>query len=399
MNNPADLVDNLVIGGGLAGSMIAIRLAEAGRAVTLLEKERESHHKVCGEFLSPEAVDYLRQVSIDPLSLGAATIRFVRLSSKGREVESPLPFTALSLSRSTLDQAMLTCVAHSGCTVHRGVLVEGLAANRDLWCVQLRGRDPLHARNVFLAAGKRDLRGWTRAPSRQGDMVAFKLHWRLEPAQAEALRDFIELFLFTGGYGGISLIERDLAEGDLANLCLVVRRDRLRDLGNWPALLASILEENPLLRRRLQGAIPMWPRPLALSSIPFGYLSAKASGLWRLGDQAAVIPSFSGDGIAIALHSAALAAETYLAGGSPELFTRRLRRQLRPAMSLSTLISRLLDSGVGRSLIPVALSIFPAAIQWIAASTRIPMQSRLSSPKPQPLSTAADAQTTIHEAR
>ena len=36
-----DSVEHLVIGGGLAGSMVAMRLAAAGREVTLLEKERE----------------------------------------------------------------------------------------------------------------------------------------------------------------------------------------------------------------------------------------------------------------------------------------------------------------------------------------------------------------------
>ena len=51
-------VDNLVIGGGLAGSMVAIGLATAGRQVTLLEKKSAASHKVCGEFLSPEAVGY-----------------------------------------------------------------------------------------------------------------------------------------------------------------------------------------------------------------------------------------------------------------------------------------------------------------------------------------------------
>ena len=39
---------HLVIGGGLAGSMVAVRLAAAGREITLLERERTSHHKVCG---------------------------------------------------------------------------------------------------------------------------------------------------------------------------------------------------------------------------------------------------------------------------------------------------------------------------------------------------------------
>jgi len=33
------------------------------------------------------------------------------------------------------------------------------------------------------------------------------------------LRDFVELFLFPSGYGGLSLVERDVA-----NLCLVVRQ-------------------------------------------------------------------------------------------------------------------------------------------------------------------------------
>jgi 2-polyprenyl-6-methoxyphenol hydroxylase-like FAD-dependent oxidoreductase len=84
--------------------MVAIRLASAGRQVTLLEKESTAHHKVCGEFLSPEAVEYLNQAGINPLDLGAATIRFVRLSSKQRTVETVLPFTALSLSRFTLGE-------------------------------------------------------------------------------------------------------------------------------------------------------------------------------------------------------------------------------------------------------------------------------------------------------
>ena len=48
--------EHLVIGGGLAGSTMGIRLAAAGRRVTLLERELKAHHKVCGEFLSHEAV-------------------------------------------------------------------------------------------------------------------------------------------------------------------------------------------------------------------------------------------------------------------------------------------------------------------------------------------------------
>ena len=382
---PDTNIENLVIGGGLAGSMLAIRLADAGRPVTLLEKERTAQHKVCGEFLSPEAVDYLHQVHIDPLRLGAQEIRFIRLTSRRTIVESPLPFTALSLSRFALDQALLARAEQSGCTVQRGIFVDGLIQDSDLWRAQLRGQQPLSARNVFLAAGKHDLRGFTRAPAAQGDLVAFKMHWRLDQAETEVLRGFIELFLFSGGYGGLSLIECNLAEGGVANLCLVVRQACFRALGGWAALLVSILDESPLLRRRLHSATALWPRPLALSSIPYGFLANSPATLWRIGDQAAVIPSFAGDGMAIALHSAALAAEMYLAGTSPDLFTRRLRNQLRPGISLATLISRFIVSNSGRTLAPAALSLFPHAMQWIAASTRIPQRARLTKGPPNSL--------------
>ncbi|MGH9563762.1 MAG: NAD(P)/FAD-dependent oxidoreductase, partial [Terracidiphilus sp.] len=112
---PADVsAENLIIGGGPAGSMLALRLAAAGRRVMLIEREAAAHDKVCGEFLSREAVHYLRQAGLDPLALGAQVIRTVRLSSGNRVVSSPLPFEALSLSRRTLDEALLTRAAQ-GC--------------------------------------------------------------------------------------------------------------------------------------------------------------------------------------------------------------------------------------------------------------------------------------------
>jgi flavin-dependent dehydrogenase len=379
MSTPQNAIDHLVIGGGVAGSMVAMRLASAGRQVTLLEKERSAHHKVCGEFLSREAVDYLRQAGVDPLDLGAATIRFVRLSSQHRVAESALPFTAHSLSRRVLDEAMLTRAASSGCNVRRGAFVEKLTAGDNLWSVQLRNGESLSAHAVFLANGKHDLRGLDRGPGRQGDLIGFKLHWQLVPAQTDALRECMELFLFPGGYGGLALVE-----GGVANLCLVVRRSQFQSLGGWSQLLASILNANRHMSQLLEGARALWDRPLAISSIPYGYLAGRSSGLWCVGDQAAVIPSFTGDGMSIALHTAALAAQMYLAGDTPDAYYRKLHAQIAPAMSLAIGFSRAMVTGAGRNLAPFGLSLFPGAMRWIAASTRIPEQALI---KPAPCST------------
>jgi flavin-dependent dehydrogenase len=359
--------EHLVIGGGLAGAMAGLQLAAAGLEVTILERERTAHHKVCGEFLSREAVGYLERSGIDLLALGAQPINRVRLTARQHVAQAKLPFGALSLSRHLLDEALLAQAARAGCNVVRGAFVDSLNARDAGWRAQLRGGAEWSGRTVLLANGKHDLRGLDRKNAPHPDLVGFKMHWRLAAAETEALRGFIELYLFPGGYGGLSLVE-----GDAANLCFVVRQATLRRLGGWTELLEMIQEESATAARRLSGATALWDKPLAVSSIPYGYLAGRPQGLWCLGDQAAVIPSFTGDGMSIALHSAALAAQMCVAGRTAEEFHRELRGQLHRRMRLATGMSRALVTGVGRRLAPLGLSVLPQAMAWIARSTRIP---------------------------
>ena len=87
----------VIVGGGLAGASAALRLAAAGRKVLLLEKSRGLHNKVCGEFLSTEALYYLHSQGIDPEALGAKPLQQLRLASGNSLTEARLPFSALSL--------------------------------------------------------------------------------------------------------------------------------------------------------------------------------------------------------------------------------------------------------------------------------------------------------------
>jgi menaquinone-9 beta-reductase len=343
----------LVVGGGLAGGAMATLLARSGRAVVLVEREAGPVDKVCGEFLSREAGLYLRALGLDLPALGAVPIDTVRLCVGASVASAPLPFPALSLSRRVLDEALLALAAGAGATVRRGVKVQGLEAFGrasvrgfggrapigGAYRARLEGpdgaRDAVDAAAVFVATGKHDLRGRKRPAGLQGDLVAFKLHYRLAPQQAAELSGHVELVLFEGGYAGLSLVE-----GGRANLCLLVRRQRLAAVGQrWEGLLAAMEAESPHLAARLHGAEPCWSRPLALSSIPYGHVARRADGTWRLGDQAAVIPSFSGDGMSIALHSARLAANVYLSGGDADTFQRLLARDVSAQVRLSTVLS------------------------------------------------------------
>ena len=58
--------DAIAIGGGLAGCAFAITMARAGRKVAVIERTRVALPKVCGDFLSAEALVLLQRLGIDP---------------------------------------------------------------------------------------------------------------------------------------------------------------------------------------------------------------------------------------------------------------------------------------------------------------------------------------------
>ena len=358
--------DAVVVGGGLAGAAVALELARGGLRPVLLERTRAAQHKVCGEFFSGEAVHYLGRYGVDLSSLGAVALRSVRLSVGSFLHEEELPFPAFSVTRCLLDEEMLRRAAVAGVEVRRGCQVEGLEQEEGVWSVAVRDGDAVRARDLFLATGKHDLRGRPRPGGLQGGLVAFKMYCRLRPEQHAALGDAVELVLFPGGYAGLQPVE----DGRV-NLCLLVTLQRLRRVGsNWKGLLASLLAHVPHLCVRLEGAEYLLDAPLTASQIPYGHLQEDAEdGLWRVGDQAAVIPSFCGDGMSIALHSGVMAARHLMEGGRAEGYQRELRAQLRYRLKLATRLSQLL---VAYPAVAQVTRVMPGLMSQIASLTRIP---------------------------
>ena len=356
----------VIVGGGLAGGAAAAILARAGVRPLVLEREREPRDKICGEFLSAEAQSYLSALGLDLGSLGGAQIGAVRLIAGRRCAASPLPFTALGLTRRRLDEAVLSHAERSGARIERGVAVRSVAPGR----VET-GVGSLEAPTILLASGKHDVRGARRDTSDtdQG-MIGFKSYFRLSEAMRAALQGFVEVVLFDGGYAGLQLVENGVA-----NLCLLVRRERFEAAGRtWPSLLERLLAE-PHLRARLCGARELSARPLTISDVPFGFVHRGAGdspGLFRLGDQAAVIASFSGDGMSIALHSASLAARAVLEGADAAAYHARLRGDVARPIRLASWLQRRMETWPGRKSAVLGLSLLPRSLAHLAAWTRVP---------------------------
>jgi flavin-dependent dehydrogenase len=366
-------IDVLIVGGGLAGSAAAIKLAQADRGITLVEKESRPHNKVCGEFLSHEALIYLKHLGVDPIALGAVPITSVRLAGRLSVSESTLPFAALSLTRSKLDEELLRLAEMAGTKIRRGLSVHYLEQNDEGWKATLQGGSSITARTMFLATGKHDLHGRARPAGVQSDLIAFKMYWRLAASEARALEGHVELNLYNGGYAGLQPVE-----DGVANLCCLIRRADFRRLGGrWDSLLQAMQDDCPHLKQRLRGATPLLNRALAISSIPYGFVRSHTEGLWALGDQAAVIPSFTGDGMSIALHSGQLAAEMYLRGKTEDDFQRSLHKQLRTQVSLATMLSRGLVLEPYRTLMEGLARFWPGLLTVTARRTRLSAESML----------------------
>ena len=116
----SEQTDLAIVGGGLAGPALATRAAIDGRRVVVIERESGPHDKVCGEFLSREAVLHLRALEVDPQRLGGAAIGRVRLAAGRAVAEAGLPFEGVGLSRRVLDEVLLERAASAGVSVLRG---------------------------------------------------------------------------------------------------------------------------------------------------------------------------------------------------------------------------------------------------------------------------------------
>ncbi len=308
-------------------------LGRAGLAAELIERTIGPRDVVCGGFLGWDALAALDRLGIDAWVLGARAIGRVRLVGGERLVEATLPHRAAGLSRRILDEALMDAAARAGALVRRGVAVRAAeGAHR----VRLDTGETIEAEALLLATGKHELRGLARPREAiaADPVVGFRTALAPSVSLEQALQGVIELHLFDGGYAGLLL-----QEDGSANLCVSVARDRISQAGGIAELIARLSKELPHLGQRIHGGgAGEWQ---AVAGIPYGWRAKGTEpGLFRLGDQGAVIASLAGDGIAIALASGIEAAAALLRHGPQGAqafqagFAGRARRPLAIASKL-----------------------------------------------------------------
>lgn len=364
--------DAIAVGGGLAGAAFALELARAGQRVAVIERTGAPTLKVCGDFLSREAQELLAYLGLDVMALGASPITTLRLVAGRRTARARLPFAAAGLSRLKLDEALLDRAAAAGAEVLRGESASALECDDKLVRVRV-GDKVVRGRHAALATGKHNLRG---LPRTTGNKTAYKIQLEPSPAAARALKDVVQLAGYDGGYIGACSIE-----GGQATICWLLDGRALKALGsNWTAQLKYIACAAPAVGEVLSGARFMTERPATISGLPFGYRRHDVIGpnVYPVGDQLAVIPSFTGDGTSLALSSGIAAAQALLAhveaGDYQRAFLKRVGAQLNVARAVDAAFTMEPTRAVGVR----AVAALPSLARLIANLTRVRDVGRLT---------------------
>jgi flavin-dependent dehydrogenase len=347
------LYDVVVVGGGLAGCASAIRLAEDGYRVALCEARTYPHHKVCGEFLSPECGALLQQLSLweavqrtRPAAIHTAAIT----APDGTTWSAPLPGTAVGISRYALDDLMAKHARAIGVDVREGTTVTQIDGNLTSgFCLEARtaaGQSTLRAKAVIGAQGKRSTldrtleRDFLKQPQ---PFVALKAHFRGPPLPGR-----IQLFSFPGGYCGLSEVENGVA-----NVCLLVRQEVFRQAGDGHedaigGFIGWMKGQNRLLDEWMRQADMLFPSWLTIAQVPFADKQVVVNDILMVGDSAGLIPPLAGDGMAMALQAGQMAAamlNDFLAGRlAADALTRQYAAAWRGTFGRRLRLSRILQT-------------------------------------------------------
>lgn len=292
-------VDVAIIGAGPAGSTLAALLARRGASVVLYDRDPFPRDKLCGEFLSYDALPILRELGVLEAidAAGVPHLERCRIVGRKRTYEFALPHPARGVSRLLLDATLLEAARRNGARFE----VQTVASLREL-----------NAKIVVGAWGRwgrfdRELdRSFVKATDRN---FGFKRHYRRTAnRQLPTANASIDLYAFDHGYLGVNSIEA----GQI-NICGLVHASRLTGhKGRWDAFVETIRAEEPQLEALYAAHEPAQEHFLSSEPVIFRSRSAVEGGVFMIGDASGVIDPLTGNGMAMAIQSALLAAPLLL---------------------------------------------------------------------------------------
>jgi len=266
--------------------------------VVLIDRDSFPRDKLCGEFLSWDALPILERLGVS-LS-GTPAIDRCRIAGRRRSYQFEFPSPARGVSRRLLDDLLFRQAAATGAQTRPSCMVTAVSHDR----VTTDAGD-IGARVVVGAWGR-----WGRFDTqlkrafvrdRAHRNFGFKRHYQFSSCDD---RNAVVLHPFRRGYLGVAAIE-----GLRTNICGLVHASRLAGhKGRWEAFVDEIRREEPHLDALFAAHNPAQDDFLSSEPVIFRARSAVEDGIFMIGDASGIIDPLTGNGMAMAIQSALLAA-------------------------------------------------------------------------------------------
>ena len=358
--------DAIVVGGGPAGSATATHLARVGKSVLLLERSALGRDKPCGECFSPPVRGLLHELGVlekvvqsGAGALSGATVHmteggtFTGLYSAYAKTNRWAAEGGLVVERRILDKLLWENAASCGAEARthvavRGVLRDEASANSttagrivgvrtdagNFTATVLIGADGSRSR---IAEAMRVVR-----PIRRLQKIGLVAHFQMpQEAHVEGAKP-IEMYVsptqaacgFAVGASGVATLAFEIPLSE---------NRALAALGKV-AYLEQCLRSLPLLQARLSGAALL--RVATVGNFGHTVTTPVADGALLVGDAAAFIDPFTGEGVYFALRGAKLAAQALLSAlhhgdtsaRGLEPYARAWRHEFRPKYAVCDLV-------------------------------------------------------------
>ena len=356
--------DIAIVGGGPAGAALAIRLANAGREVTLFERTHEPKWRACGVFSSPLARRRLVELGLSAaethsLARPISALRLETLGAASCRIEYEHGY-ACGFDRVRLDRRLLDAARAAGARVRTGTVVRsvqlpmphGRAARIHVSSTTVGEEleaQTFSARLVVGADGPRSVvardAGVHLGPSLLPRKAAITFH-RNDPAAGADNTPMEGRFVFgQGWYVGVAPVP-----AGRVNLGLVVPAGWLSDA--LPELSDRLIDQFPGPREAWMSA-PITDGHRAAGMLEHRVSRASGPGYLLIGDAAGFIDPLTGEGLHRALVSAELAEDsiTRWLRGDPNAIADYDRR-VRSRWQSKNLVSWILQAFLAR---PAAL--------------------------------------------
>lgn len=399
----------LILGGSLAGLSCAIRLRQWGYSPLVLEKCNFPRKKLCGEFLGPDALHALQSLGILEKIHGMAfgpveqTIFYNRqgqgIKVRHAWIDSHYPY-GLALSRERLDTTLAEYARGMGVEILEGCRVvspiiktddetQKFQVNTHKMALNGAVENPVYfSRYLVDATGRSGKLALTNGDENLQRKIASNSSYKKIASkkrvgiqchamlQKNSQKKDLSMFLFPGGYGGI----QPVSDCEI-NICMLLDAPLSKRMHlSFPEFLTGTIGQNPAAEDQLRNAeqisefcttadVNLWGEDV------LGMGSAETSGLLRIGDASVTVDPFTGSGMAHALETGLMAAQSiHLAlrnSWTPEQLGRYYQRQYRPRFKARLNWMRYCRPWLEREWLQrLAWPVLPSVMPWLARNLR-----------------------------